>query len=138
MQIEELMKRPQGSNADEWHLFLSEYLDNRATSPSGLPFIAVQIAEAIDDADGRYRVERDSLQSALREAEKALDDTVSTLEFVKTALPVLQCMTGKIGLDLGEAKSLEMQKAANESINLALAALDNIRKLGEKAGHDAG
>jgi len=42
--------RPIGSNADEWHLFLSEYLDNRATSPNGLTFMAVQIAEAIDAA----------------------------------------------------------------------------------------
>jgi hypothetical protein len=47
--------RPTGSNADEWHLFLSEYLDNRATSPSGLTFMAVQIAEAIDDAERRGR-----------------------------------------------------------------------------------
>jgi acid stress-induced BolA-like protein IbaG/YrbA len=45
------LKRPSGSNADEWHLFLCEYLDNRATgSGDGLAFIAVQIAEAIDDA----------------------------------------------------------------------------------------
>lgn len=46
-------QRPTGSNADEWHLFLSQYLDNRATQPSGLTFIAVQIAEAIDAARGR-------------------------------------------------------------------------------------
>lgn len=44
------MKRPSGSNADEWHLFLCEYLDNRATgSGDGLGFIAVQIADALDD-----------------------------------------------------------------------------------------
>jgi hypothetical protein len=43
-------RRPTGSNADEWHLFLCGFLDNRATSPSGLTFIAVQIAEAIDAA----------------------------------------------------------------------------------------
>lgn len=46
-------KRPEGSNADEWHLFLSRYLDNRATSPSGMTFMAVQIAEAIEDAERR-------------------------------------------------------------------------------------
>lgn len=40
--------RPQGSNADEWHLFLAERLDNRAAFPNALPFVAVQIAEAID------------------------------------------------------------------------------------------
>jgi hypothetical protein len=39
--------RPRGSNADEWHLFLSQYLDNRATSPDGLTFMAIQIAKAI-------------------------------------------------------------------------------------------
>jgi hypothetical protein len=40
--------RPRGSNADEWHLFLCRRLDNRATHPSGLEFVAVQIAEAIE------------------------------------------------------------------------------------------
>jgi len=48
-------KRPEGNNADEWHLFLSEYLDNRATFPNGMTFMAVQIAEAIDAA---YRLGR--------------------------------------------------------------------------------
>lgn len=42
------MMRPQGSNADEWHLFLCERLDNRASHPNALTFVAVQIAEAID------------------------------------------------------------------------------------------
>lgn len=35
--------RPRGSNADEWQLFLAEHHD-------ALPFLAVQIAEAIDAA----------------------------------------------------------------------------------------
>jgi restriction endonuclease Mrr len=43
--------RPKGSNADEWHLFLCQYLDNRATSPNGLTFVAVQISEAIERAE---------------------------------------------------------------------------------------
>lgn len=42
--------RPKDSNADAWHLFLSEWLDARALFPNGLKFMAVQIAEAIDDA----------------------------------------------------------------------------------------
>jgi hypothetical protein len=37
------MTGPTGSNADEWHLFLSEH-------PGGLPYVVVQIAEAIDAA----------------------------------------------------------------------------------------
>lgn len=45
--------RPKGNNADEWHLFLSEWLDNSATCPNGMTFMAVQIAEAIDDAERR-------------------------------------------------------------------------------------
>lgn len=49
------MRRPHGSNADEWHLFLSEHLDNRANSSSALSFIAVQIAEALDEAQERGR-----------------------------------------------------------------------------------
>lgn len=36
-------KRPKGSNADEWQLFLTEHASASA-------FLAVQIAEAIDDA----------------------------------------------------------------------------------------
>jgi hypothetical protein len=39
--------RPQGTNADEWRLFLTHYLDSR-TSADGLSFVAVQIAEAIE------------------------------------------------------------------------------------------
>lgn len=41
-------QRPLGSNADEWHLFLDEYKD-------ALGFLAVQIAEAIDEAEYRGR-----------------------------------------------------------------------------------
>lgn len=39
-------QRPLGSNADEWHLFLDEHKD-------ALPYLAVQIAEAIDEAERR-------------------------------------------------------------------------------------
>lgn len=46
---EEMFPRPTRSNADEWLVFLSEYLDNRAGFPSGLPFVAVQICNAIED-----------------------------------------------------------------------------------------
>jgi hypothetical protein len=49
-------ERPKGANADEWYLFLCEHLDNRATCPNGLTFMAVQIAEAIEAAEQRgYR-----------------------------------------------------------------------------------
>lgn len=41
-----MMTRPTGSNADEWNLFLVEHKD-------ALPFLAVQIAEAIEDAERR-------------------------------------------------------------------------------------
>lgn len=39
------MQRPTGSNADEWALFLQEI----GVPSDHLPFVAVQIAEAIDD-----------------------------------------------------------------------------------------
>lgn len=71
----------------------------------------------------RSQAERDSLRAKLERAKEAMADNVATLVFIKTALPVIQCMTGKIGLDLGEAKSLEMQKAADDSIYLARAVL---------------
>jgi hypothetical protein len=38
---------PKGPNDDEWHLFLSHYLDNRATQPNGLNHVAMQISDAI-------------------------------------------------------------------------------------------
>lgn len=41
-------QRPLGSNADEWHLFLDENKD-------ALPYLAVQIAEAIELAEHRGR-----------------------------------------------------------------------------------
>lgn len=48
-------RRPSGSNADEWHLFLSEHLDNRAGN-SGLTYMAVQIAEAIEAARSKQEL----------------------------------------------------------------------------------
>jgi len=36
-------QRPSGSNADEWHVFLVEHID-------ALPYVAVQIAEAIESS----------------------------------------------------------------------------------------
>jgi hypothetical protein len=49
-------QRPLGSNADEWHLFLSEHTD-------ALPYLAVQIAEAIDDAERRGRVQVEAINA---------------------------------------------------------------------------
>lgn len=40
------VNRPAGSNADEWHMFLSEHKD-------ALGYVAVQIAEAIEEAERR-------------------------------------------------------------------------------------
>ena len=70
--------RPIGSNADEWHLFLCQYLDNRATSPNGLTFMAVQIADAIDAAEARPK-------SLLRPATLAVGPDMSTPEGRKKA-----------------------------------------------------
>jgi hypothetical protein len=53
--------RPDGSNADEWHLFLAQHLDNRANSHHGLTFMAVQIAEAVDFAFERGRQVGDAI-----------------------------------------------------------------------------
>jgi hypothetical protein len=55
-----MTKRPLSFNADEWHLFLCQHLDSRATCPNGLTYVAVQIAEALDEAfeDGRWEGEQ--------------------------------------------------------------------------------
>jgi hypothetical protein len=42
-------KRPDGSNADQWNLCLEDWTDKSG----GHPYVAVQIAEAIDDAERR-------------------------------------------------------------------------------------
>jgi hypothetical protein len=34
-------------NADDWHLFLCQHCDNRATSPRGMEKVALRIAETI-------------------------------------------------------------------------------------------
>lgn len=44
---DEFMKRPTGSNADEWNLFLENHQGSNG-------FIAVQIAEALDAVEARY------------------------------------------------------------------------------------
>jgi hypothetical protein len=68
-------KRPDGSNADEWHLFLTCFLDCRATSPNGLTYMAVQIAEALDEAfeDGRRDGEQHALERANMEDDAGHD-----------------------------------------------------------------
>lgn len=58
------LDRPKGSNADEWHLFLCTYLDNRATFPDGLTYVAVQIAEAIDAERERCALLREQVNPA--------------------------------------------------------------------------
>lgn len=49
MTLDEQFTRPSGSNADEWHLFLSEHTD-------ALPYMAVQIAEAIEAAGSKQEL----------------------------------------------------------------------------------
>jgi hypothetical protein len=53
-------QRPLGSNADEWHLFLSEHTE-------ALPYLAVQIAEAIEDAERRGRAQVDAMAARGRQ-----------------------------------------------------------------------
>ena len=48
-------KRPTGSNADEWQLFLVEYFQSRPSSEWNFAFMAAQIAQAIDEAQKRER-----------------------------------------------------------------------------------
>jgi hypothetical protein len=66
-----MFEGPLSSNADEWHLFLCEYLDSRATWPNGLTYMAVQIAQALDQAfeAGRalgHKLELDRAIAAMR------------------------------------------------------------------------
>ena len=56
-----MIKRPSGSNADEWNLFL---LDHLGPMNNGSAYVAVQIAEAIDAS----RASHDRLLAAAKEA----------------------------------------------------------------------
>lgn len=72
--------RPSGSNADEWYLFLEQFLENRANgNGTGLEYVAVQIATALDEllealkgvvriAD-RKTVEFDAARAAIAKAD---------------------------------------------------------------------
>jgi hypothetical protein len=62
---DDIVARPEGNNADEWHLFLCQYLDNRAAFPNGLTFMAVHIAEAIDNAIEAQAAKVKELEAAL-------------------------------------------------------------------------
>lgn len=61
-----MMNRPRGSNADEWNLFLCEHL---GPMNNGSPYVAVQIAEAIEAArEVHLRASHDRLLAAVKEA----------------------------------------------------------------------
>ena len=79
------MTRPPGSNADEWNLFLLEHL---GPMNNGSSYVAVQIAEAIDDARAdrvdenreliyasikRLRASHDRLLEAAKQAVNSVD-----------------------------------------------------------------
>jgi hypothetical protein len=70
MTIYDPADRPDGSNADEWLLFLEERLDNRANCPNGLTFMAVQIAEAID----KVKVRAEKAEACVKEMRKEVRD----------------------------------------------------------------
>lgn len=48
--------RPQGSNADEWLMFLCDHLDVDDARPKGLEYVAVQIAQAIETLEKKVFV----------------------------------------------------------------------------------
>ena len=87
-----------------------------------LECIEKQLAAAHGNADRNYKrcltekAKAQAIEKQLADKDEVLREAASVLEFIKTALPVIQCMTGKIGLDLGEAKSIEMQKAADDAL----------------------
>lgn len=67
---EERGGRPEGSNADEWRLFLSDHLDTQ--SNYGLTYVAVQIVEAIEAAINAER-ERCALVASTRSHHSGLE-----------------------------------------------------------------
>lgn len=69
-------QRPLGSNADEWHLFVEENKDSST-------YLAVQIAEAIDDA------ERRGARDALKERAETRAATTTT-ERARRAIKALR------------------------------------------------
>ena len=60
------MSDRQNWNADDWHLFLCQHCDNRATSPNGMNTVALAIADELD----RYRSQLVNVREALGELYK--------------------------------------------------------------------
>ncbi len=69
--------RPRGTHAWEWRLFLSGYVDSRATSIDGLSFVAVQIVQAIEAERERCAQLHESVNQASDEERLMSDEKPS-------------------------------------------------------------
>jgi hypothetical protein len=81
------MSRPKGNNADEWHLFLCEYLDSRANgNGSGLTYMAVQVAEALDEQIAEaVAAERERILAAWVKCSAVLDEFLDDADHFELA-----------------------------------------------------
>jgi hypothetical protein len=70
------VSRPSGSNADEWYLFLSEWLGSCATHPDGLAFVAVQIAEAIEAEREACAETAESIYPGVHNLQQSIADAI--------------------------------------------------------------
>jgi hypothetical protein len=72
-------------NADEWHLFLCQHCDNRATSPNGLNKVALAIVDEIDEVTA---AKRRALQLA---DERAIEANGAWAKVGKLEVQLAQC-----------------------------------------------
>lgn len=107
-------KRPAGNNADEWHLFLDEHKD-------ALPFLAVQIAEAIDDAE-RQALERAIDRMGWPEIHAFTDERRKGQSIYEDAGGYLmRCLRRLFGLPTPDEEVISYQRAARAMINASQA-----------------
>jgi uncharacterized protein (UPF0335 family) len=90
--MSDIVERPTDSDAYAWALFLSEWLRAESGRVEGVPYVAVQIAEALDAywreylAERTARMEANSREFVAAAELTALRERVATLEAERAAI----------------------------------------------------
>lgn len=66
-------RTPAEWNADEWHLFICQHCDNRATSPNGMNKVALKIADTMDALRLAAKPADEKLREALKPFARAFE-----------------------------------------------------------------
>ncbi len=102
------MNRPAGSNADEWVLFLKYWMDDHLDQDI-TPFLAVQIAEAIDDQAGRKEIS--DLEVEIERMRAALNEIIELAHY-----PDATIARRALGMPVTDREALEQRAQSAEEI----------------------